>query len=229
MMQSLGIATVPTAKELKALRMTPCLVIQDEIPAHYCYSADLITSGSGSVTSALLQKAEQVVPPQVDIMKPEDLHCTMYYKHTTGPDTKYEKQFLKIKQSTIRLKDLYWDKSGNYGASCTLSQELQSLYKNWETVPHVSLAKDKSIRWEDFGNIITRAEAASDWRDEGSGQVEPIYGTPLQFFEPAITSAHRSPLRQWQDRRAMRNNDPDRRAGERINRYSITLMVKRES
>ncbi|AWP21869.1 Hypothetical protein SMAX5B_003376, partial [Scophthalmus maximus] len=37
MMQSLGIATVPTAKGLKALRMTSCLVIQDETPIHYWY------------------------------------------------------------------------------------------------------------------------------------------------------------------------------------------------
>lgn len=71
-MQSLGIATVPTAKGLKAIRMASFLVIQDETPVHCWYSADLITSGPGSVTSALLQKAEQVVT-QDKTLKAESL------------------------------------------------------------------------------------------------------------------------------------------------------------
>ena len=63
-MESLNIAVVPTEKGLKAQRVTQTFVLEGQGPIRYWYSLDLTTTGPGSVTKPLIEKAKQRVPPQ---------------------------------------------------------------------------------------------------------------------------------------------------------------------
>ena len=72
---------------------------------NYCYSLDLVNTGPGSRTDNLITTAKECLTPLSDFMKPEDLYCTMYFKHTQGADG-IQQQFFKEKQAMISVKKL---------------------------------------------------------------------------------------------------------------------------
>lgn len=73
---------------------------------------ELGTSGLASVVESLHKLALRRASQNADELDPAHIHCTMYYKHSLGPDTKYEKQFVKEKSTTLLLKLCYWDDTG---------------------------------------------------------------------------------------------------------------------
>ena len=59
MMQALNIAVVSTKRGVKALRIHDSNVVEGEDVPHFWYSLDLVNTGPGSVTSALLKTVRE--------------------------------------------------------------------------------------------------------------------------------------------------------------------------
>ena len=60
----------------------------------------------------LLEKEKEHVSGELTFRSPDELHCTMYYKYTQGPDTTYEKRFFREKQTMLKLKTLIMEYRG---------------------------------------------------------------------------------------------------------------------
>lgn len=126
LLHALNIAVVPHRDGLRAQRLQEIHVYEGTKPVNYWYSLDLVTTGPASVTQNLIEKARKYVKLPSIVMDIEELHCTMYYRHAQGPDTAYEKLFLKEKQTILSLKQLYWNKEGMCAASCQLTAEMKN-------------------------------------------------------------------------------------------------------
>ena len=97
-------------------------------------------------------------------MNPNELHSTMFFKHTCDPGPKYEERFFKTQCTTITLTALYWSGRGMCGAVCTLQPDMQKLHRG-RTVPHISVSKDQTHNWSDVDVFVTACENAHGWRE----------------------------------------------------------------
>ena len=104
----LKLGVVPEEKGLTEVRMKSAqtMIQHDARPPSYWYSLDLISTGPSSITLPLLKKEKENVSGELTCRSPDELHCTMYYKYTQGPDTTYEKRFFQRKTDKVKVKTL---------------------------------------------------------------------------------------------------------------------------
>lgn len=98
---------VKSCSQTSAQGTSDMYVIKGGGPPTYWYSLDLVTAGPRSITKPLVEKIDQLAPPMTQKQTPENMRCTMYYRHAPGPDREYEKQFFKEKHQSLKLTTLY--------------------------------------------------------------------------------------------------------------------------
>lgn len=155
LMQVFGIAAVPTSTGMVARRieLNSAMLLEGQGDLHYWYSNDLIETGPQSVVTALTNLALSkygITNPKVS----DPLHCTMYYRRCAGPDLEYEKKFLSFKVTKLVLHSLFWDTLGNSAVTCSLTRDMQLLYKN-ELTTHISVTEGEGMSWYLVGKKIT--------------------------------------------------------------------------
>lgn len=193
LLTALNIAIIPCDDGLRAQRLQEIAIMEGYGEPHYWYSLDLVNIGPASVTTSLIEKAKQKAAPHSDFMNLNDLHCTMYYKYTSGSDTEYERHFMRERQNQLTIKTLYWDKKGCVGASCELKPNMKKFYRSTRTT-HISLAKPRDMEWADVGILVTMCEEACDWKriDETTEYNETlqVFVSTLQWVTQAKTAVH---------------------------------------
>lgn len=155
LMQVFGIAAIPTNSGMvaKRIEMNNALLVQGQGDLHYWYSNDLIETGPQSVVADLINLALSKYGAQGPTVS-TPLHCTMYYRQTIGPDVEYEEKFLSFKVTKIVLHSLFWDAQGNSAVTCSLTRDMQLLYRN-DLTTHVSVTKGEGMSWYLVGKKIT--------------------------------------------------------------------------
>ena len=79
------------------LSATGVNIVQVCQPILYYYTLDLLTGTPGWCLEELVRQAALMTSPFVDTHRNKDLHSTMMFKHTSGPDNCYEEKFMNAK------------------------------------------------------------------------------------------------------------------------------------
>lgn len=141
------------------------LVQQGVGEPNFYWTLDIANKPPINTATALLKRAELYLNPydkNVDVMSPEDLHITVRYKRTPGPDPIYEKHFHKLGPQKVTLCYILTDGKKTAVASASLSTEAFALFQGPYPV-HVSLAKPKDKHWKDLGAFMQKAKFVTDW------------------------------------------------------------------
>lgn len=179
-MQKLRLAVVPTSEGgMTVKRLTEkgeLFVVEGHCEPHYWYSLSIPESPPLRAGTALLKEGKTGVWVQ-NQMSPSNLHMTMYYKRTPGPDEGYETKLQKLTPASVTLRHIYQDReNGKVAASVTLNEPLNKLFRMMGA-PHVSLYKGNCDRWQDLGPMVSVGERANDWQpDEGKAMYSPSTG-----------------------------------------------------
>lgn len=170
-MGSLGIGVVPGPKGMRAVRIQgkEAFVQEASGSPYYYYSIDPITSGPRSISTALIQEGKKRATGIFDLRTEEELHCTMWFKLTPGPNKTYEKEFFRERTTTLCLPVLLWDKQGNTAAAVQLSSQDQKLFRACSASPHISVTKKKTGSWRYLGEMVAKGERAKNWKETSPG------------------------------------------------------------
>ncbi|MEQ2249655.1 hypothetical protein ILYODFUR_031540 [Ilyodon furcidens] len=114
------------------------------------------------IGTALLTEGRNVITRLQDQMTPDDLHITMWHKNTPGPDKTYGEALTKVTPTKVMVTYVYADGNSTSVAEVELPEDTKKLCKMW-TPPHISLFKDKKLKWQDMRRIVQRGKDATDW------------------------------------------------------------------
>ncbi|MED6266164.1 hypothetical protein CHARACLAT_032921 [Characodon lateralis] len=106
----------------------------------------------------------------------------MWYKNTPGPDKTYEEALTKVTPTKVMVTYVYAYVKSTSVAEVVLAEDTRKLCKMW-TPPHISLFKDKELKWQDMGRIVQRGKDATDW-----------FATTMNTEISASTGLTRKPL-----------------------------------
>ena len=107
-----------------------------------------------------------------DVMAPEDLHMTIRYKQTPGPDKPYDDSVARLGPQRVVFKTLYEDRHGNVVVAIGVPKETEALMRDSQ-VPHVSIAQGPGVPLghRDLGHIAREGDRVTNWEnDEGGWQ-----------------------------------------------------------
>ncbi len=164
----LGLGLVPTStgqmavKRRAELQKGDLFVVQATGQPNYYYSLDISNKAPHKTASALLEEGRKVISKVQDHRPEGELHVTLWFKKTPGPDREYEEKLHRATPSKVTVTYLYALPGSTAVAAVSLTEPLQKLHRMW-TPPHVSLYKDKNEKWQDLGKIVQRGEEATDW------------------------------------------------------------------
>lgn len=167
-MIKLGIALVPTPdgrlviKRRSELQKGDIFVLQGIGQPHYYYSLDIPNKPPTSTGSALMAEGRQAILNEQDKMSENELHVTLWYKTSPGPDPHYEAKLKKLTPTIFTVNYVYSDAQNTAVAGVTLKEDVDKLYRQY-VPPHISLYKNKNQQWKDLGKIVQQGEAAEDW------------------------------------------------------------------
>lgn len=168
----LKLALIPTADNRLAIKRlgteSECFVVQGTAEPHYYYSLDISDNPPLRTGTALITKAENTLSHAEDIMPPDQLHVTMYYRQVPKPEPSYWRKLEQLSPATLTLDYLYTDQESNAAAGVKLGTELEKLFFN-PTVPHVSVCKTRTKKWKDLGRMVQSGQMQRDWVTTGPG------------------------------------------------------------
>ena len=164
----LGLALIPTpggnieVRRRKQLMKNDTYVVQGTGEPHVYYTLDVPNSEPRVVGQALMDEARHAVRTVRDAMAVDDLHVTLWYKNTPGPDAEYFDQLQKISPTKVTINYLYTDVEDTVAAGVTGTCETDQLNRMYLPL-HISLLKSPHLRWKDLGQMVKRGELAKDW------------------------------------------------------------------
>ena len=176
---------------------------------HLCakdwYSLDLVQTGPGSITQALIGLVKDSIPPaeikNIEVHTPEELHCTMYFQHQNGQDREYHEKFFKESSCKVTITDdhwLYWDQKGNCACAVSLWKAEAKLF--WGSLtPHISCSKTLKMQWRDLGKFVSKIER-SNW--VAGGERESVIRTQIKCvqYPPELgNTSGKSGSPQWRN------------------------------
>uniref|UniRef100_A0AAY4E079 ribonuclease H n=1 Tax=Denticeps clupeoides TaxID=299321 RepID=A0AAY4E079_9TELE len=181
---NLGLALVSTPggrlviKRRAELQRGDLFPLEGRRVPNFYYTLDISDQEPHKVGTELLKVGGQVghcqpIMTDVEPMPSDELHVTMWYKNTPGPDPTYEKKLSQLTPTTITISCVYSDGQGNVVAEVTLPNPLRAMLRGWYP-PHISLYKNKERGWKSLGNIVQEGDSATDWTDMGD-QLEQIF------------------------------------------------------
>lgn len=200
-MVKLGISVRPTAEGKMVAEFEPSepvkninVVAGPGEPLYY-WTLDMTDrEESESLLSQALTELKQITDmSQVDIMPTDQLHCTLRYKTTPGPDPLYDDKVNKLSSpQSLLLKDLLVSRSGQACVTVTLNPKQQVVNRNRN--PHVSLTKNVDQEWQNMFLLTTRAESdsftVSDETGWQTGRLSGIRKRPLCIYVTARPASH---------------------------------------
>lgn len=149
LLHALDITIIPVEGGLKICRSCEAHMIVDNGEPYYWYVLNLCSTGPGCVQQPLLKQVEENLRRKRYRLQ-DNLHCTMYFKQSLGPDPSYEKKLTKFSGVKMTLKNLYWDQEGNSVATCLLPDAALKLYRG-RHIPHVSITRSELTEWYEIG------------------------------------------------------------------------------
>lgn len=168
----LGIGVVPDKEtgRMKVCRLEDTMVVQSHRQPKTYYSLDLTNTGPNSVTKDLLMMSQDVCWQHgVKHQTPENMHVTMNYRGTKGPDPAYEKRFFGQGSARLVLKEFIWTDEGQSAVTVTLPDHWWSSKKVHKPL-HVSLSKNYVDTWYDVADIVRQVES-KDWSPPDKNKV----------------------------------------------------------
>lgn len=152
-LMKLKIGVVPESNGMRAelmLSETHELACHSDGEPHYYWTLDL------PPVPQLVTAAERYLPSSSSTMPFNELHNTIRFKQTPGPDSEYDTQIHRLGPQKLTLQHLYVTKSGN--AVCSVIQPPKVRELNRMPISHVSVAKSPETQWRDLGTILKRVQ-----------------------------------------------------------------------
>ena len=129
---------------------------------YYYYSFDVPNKPLHETAHALMTEGRNAISEPQDQMSRDNLHITLWYKTTPGPDKEYEAKLAKRTPTKVTVTYVYGDGKSTAVAAVSLRTYEKSMHKSWY-LPHISLYKDQSKEWNDLGKIVQQGENVTDW------------------------------------------------------------------
>lgn len=186
-MTALELAIIPTDQGTLTVTRLPlqpsetCVVLGPDQP-HYYWTLDLKTKGPTSIAEELCNLATERTPPYSQKMEPDDLHVTLRFKYSPGPDNIYDTIVHKLGPQYIRLPHLYW-KGKTCLALVTVTEEVEGLLSS-SRVPHISLTKPQYMNWQDLHDEAKLVQHTTDWQSTSEVGVE--YSKNTRYFRQKL-------------------------------------------
>ena len=166
-MALLGISLIPVTGGMRAAgpgeTIDDQIFVQEGVGEPFTYwSLDLPshdpTGTADTILSHVTKRSNQIRK------SPDDLHLTVQYNHTPGPDPDFQKNFDKLTPQRITLRHLYEDRFGNTATSAIVPAVIGKLMGRGHT-PHIALARQTCRDWKDLSRLVYDAEflPASCW------------------------------------------------------------------
>lgn len=145
-------------------------VLQGCGPLYYFYSYDLAPGPPYHIPEELLKKGRQTLDQVQQEMSKDDLHVTMWFKQTPGPDDKYWAEMQRCSPTKITTDYLYTDNQSSAVATVLFGdQSVQNKLYQGHATPHISLFKEKHQTWQGLGRTALMGKSASDWQETIQG------------------------------------------------------------
>lgn len=164
----LGLALVPTSqgrievKRKAELTQEDIFVLKGSGLPYYYYSLDVPNKPPHGTATALMTEGRQVISRPQDKMEEGNLHVTLWFKITPGPDTEYEAKLDRATPVKITIDYIYSDAENTAVAGVIIPDNLKPLNRLW-LPSHISLYKNENLQWKDLGKLVQQAKAATDW------------------------------------------------------------------
>lgn len=100
--------------------------------------------------------------PKQIIRAPDELHMTLRYAKTAGPDKAYESVFNRLGPQRVTMQYLYQDERGNAAVSVGVPIETRKTMGCGQ-IAHISLAKTSDTEWKQLGRFIQEVNQITDW------------------------------------------------------------------
>jgi len=167
-MEKLRLSLVPVTGGMRAVG--PGQKIEDQIfvqkavnEPHYYWSLNMPRPDLTGTGKKLI---EMITPQEHQQVKaPEELHMTIRYKKTPGPDKPFDDKVTRLGPQKVTFRMLYQDDHGNVAVSVGIPQPVQALMQDSQ-VPHVSVVRGPGVLWKDLGHIVREGDQATDWEDD---------------------------------------------------------------
>lgn len=157
----LGLGVIPDKETgtMKVCRLEDTMVVQSHRQPITYYSLDLTNTGPSSVTKDLLRMSQDVCGNHaVDHQTPENMHVTLNYRGTQGPDPTYAKHFFDQGSARMVLKEFIWTDEGQSAVTVSVPDPWRSLKKVHQPL-HVSLSKNYVDTWYNVADIVRQANS----------------------------------------------------------------------
>lgn len=170
---SLELAIVPTTEgTLKVIKhalnslITDTMVVEAKDAPHYWWSLDLTTKDPAQISKLLIKEAVKKVSRDSDKMSSENLHVTLRYKKSSGPDEIYDTAVQNLGPQHLSITYLYYMGSTSF-CDVEISPQASQLMPD-RSRRHISLTKRKSQKWYELGRYASDVRYIDDWEDFGS-------------------------------------------------------------
>lgn len=114
------------------------MVHQGSGDVHYYWTLDLLTSKPDQISHKMLTTAEERLAEGYHRQVPDEMHITLRFKTTPGPDEAYTEKVMKLGPQRITVNAIYTDEKQMAGCSAIISEAAQQRFKG--KVPHVLLS-----------------------------------------------------------------------------------------
>lgn len=171
LMSLLKLSLVPVTGGMRAVG--PQQTVQDQIfvqasngEPYYFWALDMPTpdvSGTGEHLLKMITKT-----PKQELMAPENLHVTLRYKRSPGPDREYDAKVSALGPQRVAYKAIYEDDKGNAVVTIQLPEPVNKVML-WGQYPHISLAKQSGTKWYQLGTLAKIENDDRDWEEDTGG------------------------------------------------------------
>lgn len=142
-------------------RGTEAYVLEGEGSLHYWWSLDLPSRDPTRTVEQLVKLTRDRVTGQADYMGKDDLHMTLRYKRTPGPDPPYQAEVEKLGPQTMMLPYMYYRRERSF-CDVQVSDAAKRLMSDSDK-RHVSLSKKNTDEWKDLGPLREQVMRLKDW------------------------------------------------------------------
>lgn len=102
-MQMLNIAVVPSENGMITKRLTADTYVQQAMVEPYYWTLDVPEGSPANTPKVLMSQMKLMLKDLKDVTKESNLHVTLRYKSTPGPDPLFQHEIEKMSAQTVQL------------------------------------------------------------------------------------------------------------------------------
>lgn len=144
-------------------------VTQGTAEPQYYYTYDLPSNDPHKTSEQLLSIVQTSLNNKQDVQNPDELHVTMKFKVSPGPDEDYEYRLQRLGPQKLQIQHVYSSERCSAFATVKLTERAREFYSVFGSRPHISLAKDYSSEWEELGHTALQMTHIHDWEKKSGG------------------------------------------------------------